>query len=352
MILIDTTFLSFGHTGIYTVINQFLDFLKKENIVYQQISFFNFFKKKSFVNWLKYFNFILPGEIKKLDAKDIFLCPENLAGFYFYKKQKCKTIFMILDLFEFRTGNKIKDSVNNHRLRIVTKNVDKIVTISNFCVQDISKTFPKIKNKISYYYPFYFNSDHIDRVDNIPQSFTKKNKDFILNNKYILANGSGQKRKNAQFIIQNANRILKDFGLKTVLFGKDSNGNNYSEIFDCIKINGCEKNIVHLGAVSNEQLKYLYQHCACFVFPSLDEGFGLPPVEALLQGSRIAVSNIPIFKEILTPSSYYFDFNYESFSNILRFVLTEPKESFEKTKKNVLNKFTYQSFKKTLTSIL
>lgn len=352
MILIDTTFLSFGQTGIYTVINQFLDFFKKEKLEYQQISFFDFFKKKSFDNWFKYFNLILPREIKKLDEEDIFLCPENLAGFYFYKKQKCKTIFMVLDLFEFRTGNKIKDFVNSNRLKLVTKNVDKIVTISNFCVQDISKTFPKLKSKIYCYYPFYFNSDHIDKLDDVPQSFTQGSRDFILGNKYILANGSGQKRKNVQFIIQNANKIFRDFGLKTVLFGKDSNGDGYSEIFDCIKTNACEENIVHLGAVSNEQLKYLYQHCACFVFPSLDEGFGLPPVEALLQGSRIAVSNIPIFKEILAPSSYYFDFNYESFSNTLHFVLTEPKEKFEETKTKILNKFTYQSFKKTLMNIL
>ena len=53
-----------------------------------------------------------------------------------------------------------------------------------------------------------------------------------------------------------------------------------------------------LGGVSDAQLKWLYQHCRLVVFPSLDEGFGLPVLEAGLCGAPMAISDIPPFREI------------------------------------------------------
>lgn len=61
-----------------------------------------------------------------------------------------------------------------------------------------------------------------------------------------------------------------------------------------------------LGAVSDGELVWLYQNCRLFVFPSLDEGFGLPLVEAKSCGSAVAASNIDVFRE-LGCVDYYFD---------------------------------------------
>ena len=62
-----------------------------------------------------------------------------------------------------------------------------------------------------------------------------------------------------------------------------------------------EANVEWLGRVSDEELRRLYRTAAGFVFPSLFEGYGLPPVEALACGCPVAVSDIPVLHETCDP---------------------------------------------------
>ncbi len=61
-----------------------------------------------------------------------------------------------------------------------------------------------------------------------------------------------------------------------------------------------------LGGVDDATLAWLYANCRLFVFPSLDEGFGLPVVEAALSGAPMVLSDIPAFRE-LAPGAATFD---------------------------------------------
>lgn len=62
-----------------------------------------------------------------------------------------------------------------------------------------------------------------------------------------------------------------------------------------------------LGYVTDAELAWLYSHAAGVVFPSLDEGFGLPAVEALAVGANLAVSDIPVFRWLCGEYATYFD---------------------------------------------
>ncbi len=62
-----------------------------------------------------------------------------------------------------------------------------------------------------------------------------------------------------------------------------------------------------LDRVDDAQLAWLYGHTSLFCYPSLDEGFGLPPVEALAFGARILASDIPVFRETLRERATYVD---------------------------------------------
>jgi len=55
-----------------------------------------------------------------------------------------------------------------------------------------------------------------------------------------------------------------------------------------------------VSAVSNEDLSVLYHECAAFLFPSVYEGFGRPPVEAALSGTMVIASDIPVHREAKT----------------------------------------------------
>jgi glycosyltransferase involved in cell wall biosynthesis len=53
------------------------------------------------------------------------------------------------------------------------------------------------------------------------------------------------------------------------------------------------------GRVSDEELRWLYAHCELFLFTSLDEGFGMPPVEALASRARVVATDAEVFRETL-----------------------------------------------------
>ena len=67
--------------------------------------------------------------------------------------------------------------------------------------------------------------------------------------------------------------------------------------------------IVFTGFISDEQLSALYQGAYAFVSASLNEGFGLPGVEAMQFGLPILVSNSPVFNEIYDSAAIYFNGN-------------------------------------------
>lgn len=65
--------------------------------------------------------------------------------------------------------------------------------------------------------------------------------------------------------------------------------------------------IIALGRVDDEELVWLYRHATAFVFPSLYEGFGIPPLEALACGCPVISSNAASLPEVLGDSAKYFD---------------------------------------------
>ena len=71
--------------------------------------------------------------------------------------------------------------------------------------------------------------------------------------------------------------------------------------------NNQDDNIHYLGRVSDAELVRLYNQAVCFIFPSLYEGFGLPPIEAQSCGCPMLVSDIPVLHEVCGDTATYFD---------------------------------------------
>jgi glycosyltransferase involved in cell wall biosynthesis len=61
------------------------------------------------------------------------------------------------------------------------------------------------------------------------------------------------------------------------------------------------------GFVPDGQLRWLYEHCAAYVFPSLSEGFGLPGLEAMAHGAPVVSSNATCLPEVYGDAAHYFD---------------------------------------------
>lgn len=82
-----------------------------------------------------------------------------------------------------------------------------------------------------------------------------------------------------------------------------------------IEAKGAGSFVRHVGRVDDATLSVLYQSAVAFVFPSLVEGFGLPPLEAMRSGVPVCASDIPVLREVLGDAALFF--NPRSIDDIL-----------------------------------
>jgi glycosyltransferase involved in cell wall biosynthesis len=121
---------------------------------------------------------------------------------------------------------------------------------------------------------------------------------------FLLYVGTAFPHKNLPTLIKSLDGINKVFpGLKLVLTGK--NEIHYQELKAWAKDRPSRTNIVFTGFVSDTSLKWLYEHCQAYVFPSLSEGFGLPALEAMSYGAPVVASNASCIPEVLGDAAYY-----------------------------------------------
>jgi len=121
----------------------------------------------------------------------------------------------------------------------------------------------------------------------------------LENSRYVLAVGSLTPNKNLAGVIAAA-RLLTDLDVKIV-----AAGGSYGRVFADVDLG--KSNLVHAGQVSDGELRALYEHAECFVFPSFYEGFGLPPLEAMHCGCPVVVSNRSSIPEICGDAAVYCD---------------------------------------------
>jgi len=117
--------------------------------------------------------------------------------------------------------------------------------------------------------------------------------------------GALRKNKNLELLLK-AFQILKkekNISQKLVLAGLKEWGNE--RIFLEITRLNLENEVIVTGAISDDDLPLIYEAADVFVFPSLYEGFGYPPLEAMTCGTPVIVSNISSLPEIVGDAGLY-----------------------------------------------
>jgi glycosyltransferase involved in cell wall biosynthesis len=123
---------------------------------------------------------------------------------------------------------------------------------------------------------------------------------------FIMYVGTAFPHKNLPKLIESFDILTKTFPkLKLVLVGKKEV--HYEELETWARNRPSRENIIFTGFVSDESLKWLYQHCQAYVFPSLSEGWGLPPLEAMSHGAPVVASRASCIPEVLGDAAYYFN---------------------------------------------
>lgn len=114
---------------------------------------------------------------------------------------------------------------------------------------------------------------------------------------YILSVGTVQPRKNFSRLIE-ALKHLHDTGTKHQLVIAGGRGWLDDPIYTSVQSAGLDQHVHFIGFASEHDLPALYSGAACFAFPSLYEGFGLPILEAMACGTPVLTSNISSLPEV------------------------------------------------------
>jgi glycosyltransferase involved in cell wall biosynthesis len=218
-----------------------------------------------------------------------------------FSKNQIVTIHDLIAL-KYPNQNKLQYYYFKLLLPLWIRKVKKIIAISNITKNDILSTFNCDKKKIQVIYNGF--DSRVNKIGSINNLKEKHN----FNN-FILAIGASYPHKNILTLINSYNCIdsATKAKHKLVICGNKNQHTKFLEekVFDL----GLSQNIIFTGYVSDAELNSLYRHANLFVFPSLYEGFGFPPLEAMRSKCPVIVSDLPIFHEIYSNSVVYFKTN-------------------------------------------
>ncbi|MCD6360718.1 MAG: glycosyltransferase family 4 protein [Armatimonadetes bacterium] len=145
-------------------------------------------------------------------------------------------------------------------------------------------------------------------------------KNLGINKPYLLYVGSAYPHKNLERLLKAFERLAVEYFLdyQLVLVGKKDYF--YKKLEEKVASNRfLVDRVVLIGYISDKELDILYQNAFLYIFPSLAEGFGLPPLEAMSHGLPVVSSNTTCLPEILGDAAEYF--NPEDIDNMVEKVI-------------------------------
>ncbi len=251
---------------------------------------------------------------------------------------------------------KIKRIGYHISLRLSLMRAKHIIAVSNFTKQDILRDYPSIKEKkISVIHEaiaeeFVKQSARV-LVDD--PNIARVKKSHGISKQYLLYIGNVHPHKNIERFIRVFHKLQSDLSgnIQLVLVGKDDYFMKRLKMENEVMANG--KSIVWTGFVPDEDLIPLFKGAACFVFPSLTEGFGIPPLEAMACGTPTVVSNAGSLPEVCGDASAYFNPTDEKeMYDVLKEVLEDEalrltliQKGYEQVKKYSWKKLTEETLK-------
>lgn len=132
-------------------------------------------------------------------------------------------------------------------------------------------------------------------------------KTYGVDRDFILAVGNLQPRKNLVNLVRSYANLKKDQKIDPVLVIVGKALWHESKVYSTVRSLGIEKDVVFAGYVPDQDLPLLYNAAQFFIFPSLYEGFGLPPLEAMACGTPVACSNTGALLEVVGDAALTFN---------------------------------------------
>lgn len=170
---------------------------------------------------------------------------------------------------------------------------NKIVAITNYTKQDIVNNF-KHKNNIEVIYnPTILDNSEIENFSLLKEKYN------IKENEYYYTVSSMHKHKNLNTLIKMMKELKNsDIQIPKKLVISGVGGPNKENLIKTIKQMGVEGNVIITNFVSNSERNSLIKNSNVFLFPSIFEGFGMPPIEAMNLGAKVITTNCTSIPEV------------------------------------------------------
>jgi len=189
-------------------------------------------------------------------------------------------------------------------IRNAIKKAKKIIAISEHTKDDMIRLLKAPKEKIEIIYNGIGDEfKEIEELDLLKPTLKK----YGIKKEFLLYTGVWRNHKNLPRLIEALSIIREKNGidLQLVITGKPDP--HYPEVKEAIKNYKLKDEVICTGLVEEKELVDLYNAADLFIFPSLYEGFGMPPLEAMKCGTPVVASKISSVPEICADAAVYFD---------------------------------------------
>ena len=300
------------------------------------------------IRWLFQLNYfiwkqlILPFKLL-LHRPDYLICPDYVSPILSFNTKK---LTVIHDSLFWDYPKNYSFIWRKYFLTLINLGIDnktQVITTSNYSKKNLLKVIKKT-TLIDYVYQSFENV--LDSKNNLESKLQ-------LPESYILHIGSFEKRKDLITLVKAFHVIKKQESnkkIKLVLAGAQVvNGNKkiIKQINRYILSNDLENEVILPNYITKEDAHRYYKNALMYVFPSIDEGFGIPIIESFSYSLPVICSDTPIFKEIGNDSvSYFKKGDSISLSEKIQILINSEdlRKEFSKKGKSQLNKFSRKKF--------
>ncbi len=238
----------------------------------------------------------------------------------------CRSVVTIHDCIHLRfpqyLPNRLAYGYARASLWIATHRSNRVLTVSEASKRDILRYFRIPPAKIDVIY------NAIDeRFGESPddEEVARVRERYQLNDPFVLYAGNIKPHKNLERLIE-AFQMLRKGDLehvKLLIIGDEIS--KYATLRRAVHHYKLHKHVRFFGFVPDKTLAVLYRLASVFVFPSLYEGFGLPPLEAMASGTPVITSNVSSLPEVVGDAALLIDpYDPGAIAAAMRRVLTEP----------------------------
>jgi glycosyltransferase involved in cell wall biosynthesis len=202
-----------------------------------------------------------------------------------------------------------------------THRSDRVLTVSEASKRDILRFFSIPPEKIDVIY-----NGIDDRFWTAPSEevVERVRERYQLNDPFLLYAGNIKPHKNLERLIEAFDRLRAEgfADLKLLIIGDEIS--KYTALRRAVHRHHLHKHVRFFGFVPDDTLAVLYRLADVFVFPSLYEGFGLPPLEAMASGTPVVTSNVSSLPEVAGDAALLVDpRDSEAIAGAIRMALTD-----------------------------